>query len=97
MHVQKGTKPKLDSDVQLDEIARKCEHYTGADLAALVREASVSAFRELVLQPNLDANTDSDVTPKGAVDLKVSKRHFEAAYAKIKPSVSKKVNIDNKR
>ena len=88
--MQKGTKPVLDEDVNMDEIAmdESCSCYTGADLAALVREASVAAFRELVLKPHLNQ------TPILPTDqLKVSKRHFESAFRKIKPSVSKRVSV----
>uniref|UniRef100_A0A8B9EX94 Nuclear VCP like n=1 Tax=Amazona collaria TaxID=241587 RepID=A0A8B9EX94_9PSIT len=48
-----GTRPPLDTDVSLDEIAysQHCDCYTGADLSALVREASVCALRqEMALQ-----------------------------------------------
>ncbi|NWZ15130.1 NVL protein, partial [Agelaius phoeniceus] len=48
-----GTRPPLDSDVSLEEIAysEHCDCYTGADLSALVREASICALRqEMALQ-----------------------------------------------
>ncbi|NXP64183.1 NVL protein, partial [Chloropsis cyanopogon] len=48
-----GTRPPLDSDVNLEEIAysQHCDCYTGADLSALVREASICALRqEMALQ-----------------------------------------------
>ncbi|NXB70590.1 NVL protein, partial [Donacobius atricapilla] len=48
-----GTRPPLDSDVSLEEIAysQHCDCYTGADLSALVREASICALRqEMALQ-----------------------------------------------
>uniref|UniRef100_A0A8C3TB72 Nuclear VCP like n=1 Tax=Chelydra serpentina TaxID=8475 RepID=A0A8C3TB72_CHESE len=48
-----GTRPPLDVDVNLEEIAydQRCDCYTGADLSALVREASVCALRqEMALQ-----------------------------------------------
>ncbi|XP_033051575.1 nuclear valosin-containing protein-like isoform X2 [Trachypithecus francoisi] len=43
-----GTKPPLDADVNLEAIAGdlRCDCYTGADLSALVREASVCALRQ---------------------------------------------------
>ncbi|NXA67555.1 NVL protein, partial [Mohoua ochrocephala] len=43
-----GTRPPLDSDVSLEEIAysQHCDCYTGADLSALVREASICALRQ---------------------------------------------------
>ncbi|NXM51478.1 NVL protein, partial [Gymnorhina tibicen] len=48
-----GTRPPLGSDVSLEEIAysQHCDCYTGADLSALVREASICALRqEMALQ-----------------------------------------------
>ncbi len=63
----------LDSDVDLREIARRTEYYTGADLEAVVIEAALSAARE-------DINIQ-----------KVSKRHFEKALEKVKPSLSPEI------
>ncbi|KAI3362906.1 hypothetical protein L3Q82_011510, partial [Scortum barcoo] len=42
-----GTKPQLEQDVCLEEIAidERCDCFTGADLTALVREASINALR----------------------------------------------------
>ncbi|NXF84167.1 NVL protein, partial [Sclerurus mexicanus] len=77
-----GTRPPLDSDVSLEEIAysQHCDCYTGADLSALVREASICALRqEMALQ-----NTQSK---KG--EIKISHKHFEEAFRKVKSSVSK--------
>ncbi|XP_068796293.1 nuclear valosin-containing protein-like isoform X4 [Struthio camelus] len=48
-----GTRPPLDADVNLEDIAYSpnCDCYTGADLSALVREASICALRqEMALQ-----------------------------------------------
>ncbi|NXY47011.1 NVL protein, partial [Ceuthmochares aereus] len=78
-----GTRPPLDNDVSLEEIAysKHCDCYTGADLSALVREASICALRqEMALQ-----NTRRE---KG--DIKISHKHFEEAFRKVKSSVSKK-------
>ncbi|XP_009573559.1 PREDICTED: nuclear valosin-containing protein-like [Fulmarus glacialis] len=81
-----GTRPPLDTDVSLEEIAysQHCDCYTGADLSALVREASVCALRqEMALQ-----NTKNK---KG--EIKISHKHFEEAFRKVKSSVSKKDQI----
>ncbi|XP_019405083.1 PREDICTED: nuclear valosin-containing protein-like isoform X4 [Crocodylus porosus] len=48
-----GTQPPLDTDINLEVIAydQRCDCYTGADLSALVREASICALRqEMALQ-----------------------------------------------
>lgn len=54
--------------------------YTGADLAALVREASVLALKEFMLAGD------------SSKPLQVSSRHFVAAANKIRPSVPEKVS-----
>merc|ERR1719509_687991 len=43
-----GTKPSLEPDVDLAAIGRdqRCEGFSGADMSALVREASMSALKE---------------------------------------------------
>lgn len=81
-----GTKPPLDEDVNLETIANdlRCNCYTGADLTALVREASLCALRqEITAQKN----------GVGAGELKVSHKHFEDAFKKVKPSISIKDQV----
>ncbi|XP_062896579.1 nuclear valosin-containing protein-like isoform X2 [Mobula hypostoma] len=75
-----GTRPPMDPDVDLCAIAsdQRCDCFTGADLSALVREASINALRQQLVEPA--------TCPK----LQVTRQHFEAAFEKVKPSVSKK-------
>ncbi|XP_066451255.1 nuclear valosin-containing protein-like isoform X2 [Eleutherodactylus coqui] len=77
-----GCRPPLGPDVNLEVIAydEKCDCFTGADLSALIREASISALRSEVLR------SDPAVT-RG--DIHVYKKHFDEAFKKVKPSVSK--------
>ncbi|XP_061847479.1 nuclear valosin-containing protein-like isoform X2 [Colius striatus] len=81
-----GTRPPLDTDVSLEEIAysQRCDCYTGADLSALVREASICALREEIALQN---------TPSKRGEIKISHKHFEEAFRKVKSSVSKKDQI----
>nr|XP_006133479.1 nuclear valosin-containing protein-like [Pelodiscus sinensis] len=78
-----GTRPPLDVDVNLEEIAydRRCDCYTGADLSALVREASICALRQEMALQNGKSN-------KG--EIRISKNHFEEAFKKVKSSISRK-------
>ncbi|XP_069117406.1 nuclear valosin-containing protein-like [Argopecten irradians] len=78
---KKGTKPKLEEDVNLEEVANdtRCQRYTGADLAALVREASVCALKTII-------SCTGDKKPS----LIVTKKHFELAFTRVQPSVSTK-------
>uniref|UniRef100_A0A452I5P2 Nuclear valosin-containing protein-like n=1 Tax=Gopherus agassizii TaxID=38772 RepID=A0A452I5P2_9SAUR len=78
-----GTRPPLDVDVNLEEIAydQRCDCYTGADLSALVREASVCTLRqEMALQ--------NGKSKKG--EIKISRKYFEEAFKKVKSSISRK-------
>lgn len=70
------TKPKIAEDVDFDEFAKneELEFYTGADLAALVHEASICALKDRLFQ---NSNIDS-----------ISLKHFDEAIRKIRPSVS---------
>ena len=68
----------LAEDVDLREIARKTEGYTGADLEVLCREAGLAAIRE-----NIKKRIQG-----GQEDYKVYARHFEEALKRIKPSVT---------
>uniref|UniRef100_A0A8P0PPG4 Nuclear valosin-containing protein-like n=1 Tax=Canis lupus familiaris TaxID=9615 RepID=A0A8P0PPG4_CANLF len=81
-----GTRPPLDADVNLEALAAdlRCDCYSGADLSALVREASICALRQEMMRP------------KGGGDrgeLKVSQKHFEEAFKKVKSSISKKDQV----
>lgn len=82
-----GTKPRLEPEVCLREIAsdERCDCFTGADLSALVREASVNALRA-----HLKSQGPSAALPEGRLaDIKVSKQDFNGAFDKVRPSVSK--------
>lgn len=76
-----GTRPGLADDVDLKEIANhpKCDCYTGADLAALVREASICALRTVMKSFH-----------KGGPPVIVNKSHFDEAFVRVKPSVQAK-------
>src|SRR5213596_537443 len=68
----------LAKDVDLDDIARRTDRYTGAELAAVCNEAAMLAIRETATKyPDLDEATLKKVT--------IEKRHFEAALKKVQP------------
>lgn len=73
------TKPLLADDVDFTEIAALTSGYTGADLAGLVRQASLQ-----VLEGAIDGDDNDD-------DLPVCKKHFLDMIKKLKPSVGEKV------
>ncbi|MCJ8749145.1 hypothetical protein PDJAM_G00172950, partial [Pangasius djambal] len=87
-----GTKPCLDLDVNLEEIAHdeRCDCFTGADLSALVREASVNALRAHLYSQTALAHTGHTFSSSSVKDIRVSRQNFEDAFKKVRPSVSKK-------
>ena len=65
-------------DVALDDIARRTEKYTGAELAAVCNEAAMLALRETATQlPSLDEAALKKV--------RITKAHFEAALRRVQP------------
>ncbi|XP_005812156.1 nuclear valosin-containing protein-like isoform X1 [Xiphophorus maculatus] len=83
-----GTRPQLEPDVCLEEVAfdERCNSFSGADLTALVREASVNA-----LKAYMKSQHHAHTHPAGcAAALRVSRQNFEDAFKTVRPSVSRK-------
>jgi transitional endoplasmic reticulum ATPase len=70
-------KVPLDKGIHLESWAKRTEGWSGAELAALVHEASLLAVRDYV-QSGKDA-TD----PKAIARAKVAPRHMQAAHARL--------------
>ncbi|MFQ5986233.1 MAG: CDC48 family AAA ATPase [Thermoplasmata archaeon] len=70
-------KPLAD-DVDLEDLAKQTEDFTGADIEAMANEASMLAIREYILS----GGTLEDESVKG---LYITSRHFEEAMAKVQP------------
>eukprot|EP00124_Ichthyophonus_hoferi_P003081 Ihof_evm4s246 gene=Ihof_evmTU4s246 len=75
--VMRRTSAMQGIDIHTIACDPRCEGFSGADLAALVREATISALRE-----SLDSGS--------AALPKVTQSHFTNAFLKVFPSVSKK-------
>ncbi|XP_061645229.1 nuclear valosin-containing protein-like isoform X2 [Phyllopteryx taeniolatus] len=88
-----GTRPLLEKDVSLEEIAydERCDCFTGADLMALMREASVNALKAYMKSKCIQPSSSGHTFSSGPVaDIRVSKNNVEDAFKKVRPSVSKK-------
>src|SRR5918996_846614 len=71
-------KKPLESDVNLDKLVEMTEGMTGADIAALVNAAAMSAIKEHIRQ-------------KSSSKLRISMRHFETALDKIKKKLGNRI------
>ena len=75
IHLRK--KPVAD-DVDIEDLAKRTENYTGADIEAVCNEATMAAIREYIQAGgSLDENSLKAV--------KIYKKHFDAALEKVKP------------
>lgn len=84
-------KKPLAEDVDIEELARRTEGYTGADLAAVCNTAVLLAIREHVV-----GNKDPEEVKKRAKSIKVCKRHFEEALKKVKPISQRELEMYKK-
>jgi transitional endoplasmic reticulum ATPase len=71
-------KKPLGSDVNLDKLVEMTEGMTGADIAAVVNAAAMSAIKEHVGQ-------------KSGSKLRISMKHFETALNKIKKKLGNRI------
>ncbi|MEM4912473.1 MAG: CDC48 family AAA ATPase, partial [Metallosphaera sp.] len=79
----------LAEDVSLEELAEKTEGYTGADLEALVREATMLVLRNKYLEcSKIGDSTKRDECMK-SVEVKVSMKDFLEALKVVQPSLTK--------
>lgn len=84
-----SAKKPLDSTVNLDRLVELTKGYSGADIAALVNAAAMSAIKEYVAV-NKEDHTKSETKyeePNRVIPLAISIKHFEAGLRKIKRNV----------
>jgi ribosome biogenesis ATPase len=75
---------KLGDDVNLEAIGKspRSDGYSGADCAALLREAGLAVLKEDIA---IDVSIRRDVNL-----LRITAHHFDIAFSSVMPSVSKK-------
>ena len=84
------TKSKpLAEDVDLEELAKDTDGYTGADISAVCNEAVMIAVRKLVESGKMP--TDEEISA-----CKVEMGHFKIAIEKIGPKVRKELSMYSK-
>jgi len=81
IHMEK--KP-LAEDVMIDNLAKKTEGYSGADLSALVNEAVMLAIREFV-------SRGKEITLDGLKESKIPMAFFNQALEKVRPASRKEL------
>ena len=82
----------LSEDVKLEEIAEITHGFTGADLAALVKEAAISALRRFLKEEKVDLN--KPIPPEKLKKLKVTKADFMDALRLVHPTLMREVLVE---
>ena len=81
-------KTPLGEDVKLDDLAKKTEGYTGADIASICNTAVMLSIKE-----HIGKAKDAEDAKKKAKSLKVAKRHYDEALQKVKPISSQELRM----
>jgi transitional endoplasmic reticulum ATPase len=81
----------LAEDVNLDELAEVTHGFTGADLAALCREAAMRALRRYL--PKIDIESER-IPAEVLKEMKVTRADFFEALKDIQPSALREVYIE---
>ncbi|ESQ24866.1 MAG: AAA family ATPase, CDC48 subfamily [uncultured Acidilobus sp. JCHS] len=81
----------LSDDVNLEELAEMTKGYTGADLAALAREAAMHALRRYL--PEIDIEQER-IPAEVLEKMVVTKADFLAAFKEITPSGLREIEVE---
>ncbi|MCG2895819.1 MAG: CDC48 family AAA ATPase [Acidilobus sp.] len=81
----------LAEDVNLEELAEMTKGYTGADLAALAREAAMHALRRYL--PEIDIEQER-IPTEVLEKMVVTKTDFLAAFKEITPSGLREIEVE---
>ena len=74
----------LAGDLKINDLVAKTDGYVGADIEALVREAKLGAMREFITAM---AGKSEQERKDAAVNIRITKHHFEEALGRVKGSL----------
>jgi len=81
----------LNEDVDIKKLAEITHGYTGADIAALCREAAMKALRRYL--PDIDLE-DEKVPPAVLKSMEITMEDFLASYREVTPTAMREVYIE---
>ena len=73
----------IGEDVDVEELAKRTDGYVGADIAAIVKEAVMSALREFIT-----SGISEEHVKEAIKNIVVKKKHFETAIKGVRPTVT---------
>ncbi|MFZ8789548.1 MAG: CDC48 family AAA ATPase [Acidilobaceae archaeon] len=84
----------LSEDVDLAKLAEMTHGYTGADLAALAREAAMSALRRFIKSQTVDLSKAEEIPVEILRNLKVTMPDFLEAMKFVRPTLMREVFVE---
>jgi transitional endoplasmic reticulum ATPase len=84
----------LADDVDLAKLAEMTHGYTGADLAALAREAAMSALRRFIKSGTVDLSKAEEIPVEILRNLKVTMSDFLEAMKFVRPTLMREVFVE---
>ena len=90
---EKGVCSK-DDVVDLEKIAEMTHGYTGADLAALAKEAAMAALRRFIKEKKIDLEKESEIPASLMKQLRVTMRDFLEAMKLVRPTLIREIYIE---
>jgi transitional endoplasmic reticulum ATPase len=82
----------LAADVDIAHLSAITHGFTGADLAALCREAAMAALRRLL--PGMDLEDAAIIRSQQLLDIEVAMADFTAALREVEPSALREVLVE---
>ncbi len=84
----------LAEDVDLEKIAEMTHGYTGADLAALAKEAAMAALRRFIKEGKVDLYTIKEVPADLLKNLRVTMQDFMEAMKVVRPTLIREIYVE---
>ena len=84
----------LSDNVDLDKIAEMTHGYTGADIAALAKEAAMAALRRFMRDGKVDLTKATEIPTSILKELKVEMRDFMEAMKVVRPSLIREIYVE---
>ena len=76
----------LTPDVKIDDLVAETDHYVGADIEALVREAKLAAMREFIVA--MGGKSENEIAD-AVINVRLTRKHFDEAKKKVKASLDR--------
>ncbi len=84
----------LAKDVDLRKLAEMTHGYTGADIAALCREAAMKALRRAIRSGLIDLNNPATINEETLAKIQVTMNDFLEAMKEIIPSALREIHVE---